>query len=117
MLSQKQPDNAAAAAVAALVCGISETAVRKGLLSAVLPARFEYFEGPLPAVVDGAHNVDSAKDLADTTSSWPDFPSYHANVIVYFDMNKIDFTKKAELIFVQLPNWEKHFTIDFSKYK
>lgn len=64
-----------------------------------------------------ASTVAGSSDLADRTSSWPDFPAYSITITAMFDMNKIDFSKKAELVLVQLPEWEKHFTIDFSKYK
>ena len=61
--------------------------------------------------------VAGASDLAYTTAYWPEFPAYSTLVMVYFNMNEIDFSKKAELILVQFPEFEKHYEIDFSKYK
>jgi hypothetical protein len=51
------------------------------------------------------------------TANWPNYPAYAKSVSVYFDTSKIDFNKKAELILIQAPESEKHYEIDFSKYK
>ncbi len=45
---------------------VAETAVRTGLREVVWPARFEVLGASPYLVIDGAHNVDSARSLADT---------------------------------------------------
>jgi dihydrofolate synthase/folylpolyglutamate synthase len=62
----RQPENAAAAAAACLECGIGEEAVRRGLKTARLQARFEVIPGEPTVILDGAHNADSARELKET---------------------------------------------------
>jgi dihydrofolate synthase/folylpolyglutamate synthase len=52
---------------------ISEAAIRKGLAKVVWPARFEVLGRQPLFVVDGAHNVDSARSLAQTLTQF--FPT------------------------------------------
>ncbi|MFZ4701923.1 MAG: bifunctional tetrahydrofolate synthase/dihydrofolate synthase [Candidatus Methylumidiphilus sp.] len=44
---------------------VSESAIRNGLDSVKLAGRFQYFEGPVPVLVDVAHNPQAASILAD----------------------------------------------------
>ena len=44
---------------------INKQAVAEGLMSAVWPARLEYFSGEPPILIDAAHNYDGADALAD----------------------------------------------------
>jgi dihydrofolate synthase/folylpolyglutamate synthase len=66
MPGMRQPQNACLAAAACMLCGADAQAISKGLLDVKAIARFEYFAGNPPVVLDGAHNVDSAMELADT---------------------------------------------------
>ena len=66
MLGLSQPKDAALAIAACLACGSDEAAVRAGVANARAFARLEVFPGPPPLVLDGAHNVDSARELAET---------------------------------------------------
>jgi dihydrofolate synthase/folylpolyglutamate synthase len=50
--------------------GVGETAVREGLRELVWPARFEVLGQRPYFVVDGAHNVDSARVLAQTIKEY-----------------------------------------------
>jgi dihydrofolate synthase/folylpolyglutamate synthase len=52
---------------------VNETSVRKGLQDVIWPARFEVLGRNPYFVVDGAHNVDSARSLATTLQQY--FPS------------------------------------------
>lgn len=70
-VSPRQVENACAAVETALVAGVSEEAIRQGLLSAVLPARVQ-IAGP-GLVVDAGHNPAAIRELKDTLEKY--FPS------------------------------------------
>lgn len=62
--------------------------------------------------------VDGLDKLADTTSSWPDSPAYRNHLIADFDINKIDFSKPAELIYLFAgKDLSVTYKVDFSKIK
>jgi dihydrofolate synthase/folylpolyglutamate synthase len=44
---------------------VTELAIRKGLETVKLAGRFQYFDGPVPVLVDVAHNPQAAEILAD----------------------------------------------------
>jgi dihydrofolate synthase/folylpolyglutamate synthase len=44
---------------------VTESAIRKGLETVKLAGRFHYFDGPVPVLVDVAHNPQAAEILAD----------------------------------------------------
>ncbi len=75
MLGTYQPLNASVAVKAALVLRergfkISDGAIRKGIASAVNPGRFEVIgKNPL-FIIDGAHNEDAAKVLAESMDKY-----------------------------------------------
>ncbi len=75
MLGTYQPLNASVAVKAALVLRergfkISDAAIRKGIASAVNPGRFEVIgKNPL-FIIDGAHNEDAAKVLAESMDKY-----------------------------------------------
>jgi dihydrofolate synthase/folylpolyglutamate synthase len=50
---------------------VPEEAVRRGLMEARLPARFQRFTGPVECVLDVAHNPDAARVLADNLRAYP----------------------------------------------
>jgi len=79
LLGQHQLRNAAVVLEAVEVLrsqriGISDSAVRQGFHDVVWPARFEVMGSSPYFVVDGAHNVDSARVLAATLQQC--FPGY-----------------------------------------
>ena len=43
---------------------VSEAAIRKGLSEVSLPGRYQYFPGPVPVLLDVAHNPQSVRALA-----------------------------------------------------
>ena len=57
---------------------VDQAAVRFGLAQAALPARFEVLPGPVPVVLDVAHNVAAARALADALFDMGYFASTHA---------------------------------------
>ncbi len=65
LVGDHQMANAACAARILQLCGVPETALRRGLASATWPARFEVLtQGPVPVILDGAHNEAGADALA-----------------------------------------------------
>lgn len=75
LLGKHQLRNAAIALAAVEVLrteaiDVDETAVRAGLREVVWPARFEVLGTNPYFVVDGAHNVDSARSLAETLQQY-----------------------------------------------
>jgi dihydrofolate synthase/folylpolyglutamate synthase len=44
---------------------VSETAIRQGLATVTLAGRFQYFDGPVPVLLDVAHNPQAAGILAE----------------------------------------------------
>ncbi|AIQ18677.1 hypothetical protein H70357_19715 [Paenibacillus sp. FSL H7-0357] len=57
-------------------------------------------------------------ESADHTSSWPDSPAYKKLLIADFDINKIDFSKPAELIYLYAgKEFSVTYKVDFSKIK
>lgn len=62
--------------------------------------------------------IDGIDDLADMTDSWPESPAYQNVMNVYFDVNKIDFSKPAELIYLYAgKEYSVTYKVDFSKLK
>ena len=62
--------------------------------------------------------IDGIDDLADMTDSWPESPAYQNVMNVYFDVNKIDFSKSAELIYLYAgKEYSVTYKVDFSKLK
>ncbi|HEX4299575.1 MAG TPA: bifunctional tetrahydrofolate synthase/dihydrofolate synthase [Gammaproteobacteria bacterium] len=74
LLGRIQYDNAAAA-IAALQShprlAVPEAAVRRGLVEATIPARFQRLEGPVETVFDVSHNPDAACVLAGNLAAFP----------------------------------------------
>ena len=71
MLGSYQPGNAGTAVKAALALRdrgfkISDNAIRKGIAGAVNPGRFEVIGNKPLFIIDGAHNEDAAKRLAES---------------------------------------------------
>ncbi|MNT84361.1 hypothetical protein D3C72_2243650 [compost metagenome] len=57
-------------------------------------------------------------ESADHTSFWPDSPAYKKIVSADFDINKIDFSKPAELIYLYAgKEFSVTYKVDFSKIK
>lgn len=66
MLGRHQVINAVSAVVAAIHLGIDEDAIRKGMESARWPGRFEILRVNPLVIIDGAHNYQGAKALAES---------------------------------------------------
>lgn len=63
-------------------------------------------------------DIDGLDELADTSSSWPDSPAYRSHLIADFEINKIDFSKPAELIYLYAgKELSVTYKVDFSKVK
>jgi dihydrofolate synthase/folylpolyglutamate synthase len=69
-----QYDNAATV-IAALLSHprltVPEAAIRRGLVEASIPARFQRLAGPVETVFDVSHNPDAARVLADNLAAFP----------------------------------------------
>lgn len=81
MLGNHQLGNAATA-LAALEClsdrlPVSQAEVREGLHEARLPGRCQVVGGPVPVVLDVAHNVPAAQVLANTLLDMGYYPNTH----------------------------------------
>jgi dihydrofolate synthase/folylpolyglutamate synthase len=50
---------------------VDQQAVRRGLTEVALPGRFQVLPGPVPVVLDVAHNPQAAGSLAATLAAWP----------------------------------------------
>lgn len=62
--------------------------------------------------------ISGRSNLAERTTSWPDSPAYHKLVSVHFPIEKIDFNKKAELIYLYAgKDYSVTYEIDFSTIK
>ncbi len=86
MAGRHQADNAALAAVAALVLdragvGVSREAITRGLARARLPARIERMGDAPTVIVDAAHNVASMQALVDTLA--PLLESHERKVLMF----------------------------------
>ena len=57
---------------------VQQTAIRQGLVSTVLPARFQVLPGDIPVIIDVAHNPQGARALAATLQQWPCSGATHA---------------------------------------
>lgn len=56
--------------------------------------------------------------FADESENWPDSPAYKNNLLIDFDINKIDFSKNAELIYLYAGrDLSVTYKVDFSKIK
>jgi dihydrofolate synthase/folylpolyglutamate synthase len=66
LLGPHQPSNALAAIAAARVLGVGEAAIRAGLARARWPGRLQIVGRDPWVVLDGAHNPDGARALADS---------------------------------------------------
>ncbi len=68
LIGAKQQENAALAAVATTIAGISNSdSIERGISSATLPGRFQVFSfGRKTVIVDGAHNGAAASVLGET---------------------------------------------------
>ena len=69
-----QYDNAATVIAALLSCErlrVPETAIRRGLEEARIPARFQRMPGPVETVFDVGHNPDAARILAENLQAFP----------------------------------------------
>ncbi|KAA1191119.1 hypothetical protein [Paenibacillus sp. B2(2019)] len=63
-------------------------------------------------------SIDGLDEMADTTVSWPDSPAYSNSLMPSFDINKIDFSKPAELIYLYAgKELSVTYKVDFSKIK
>lgn len=64
-----QLENAAAAVEALRIAGLCDSEISAGIAKAAIPARFEYIKGTPDIIIDGAHNPDGARTLADALRS------------------------------------------------
>jgi len=71
MWGAHQAANAAVAAGACRLLGLGEAAVRAGVSAARLPCRLEAMPGHPAVILDGAHNRDKARALAEAMDRWP----------------------------------------------
>jgi dihydrofolate synthase/folylpolyglutamate synthase len=71
MCGAHQALNAAVAAGACKLLGLREEAVRAGVWAARLPCRLEAMPGQPAVILDGAHNRDKARALAEAMDRWP----------------------------------------------
>ena len=71
MCGAHQALNAGLAAGACRLLGLREEAVRAGVWAARLPCRLEAMPGRPPVILDGAHNRDKARALAEAMDRWP----------------------------------------------
>lgn len=63
-------------------------------------------------------SITGRNDFANRSESWPNSPSYEINLMPSFDMNKIDFSKPAELIYLYSgKELSVTYKVDFSKIK
>lgn len=63
-------------------------------------------------------SIDGKDELADMSDSWPKAPAYRSILTANFDINKIDFTKPAELIYLYAgKEYSVTYKVDFSKLK
>lgn len=58
---------------------VSPSAIREGLQSVRLPGRFQYVDGPVPVLLDVAHNPQAVKILADQLSG--EFPGRRIHAV------------------------------------
>jgi len=70
MCGAHQAANAALAAGACRLLGLGEEAVRAGVEAARLPCRLEPLPGRPRVILDGAHNRDKARALAEALPQW-----------------------------------------------
>lgn len=62
--------------------------------------------------------INGLDELGDTTTSWPNSPAYQNHLTVDFNINKVDFSKPAELIYLYAgKELSVTYKIDFSKIK
>ncbi|MEE9274332.1 MAG: cyanophycin synthetase [bacterium] len=66
-----QAENAALAAGAGRLLGLPEEAIREGIGAARLPCRLEPMPGAPAVILDGAHNRDKARALAEAVRAMP----------------------------------------------
>lgn len=71
MIGAHQAMNAALAAGACRLLGVGEADIRAGLHAARLPCRIERMPGEPAVILDGAHNRDKARALADSLIVYP----------------------------------------------
>ncbi|OAB39271.1 hypothetical protein PMSD_04910 [Paenibacillus macquariensis subsp. defensor] len=63
-------------------------------------------------------SINGIDDFASHTTSFPDSPAYRNTLIANFDINKIDFSKTAELIYLYAgKELSVTYKVDFSKIK
>ncbi|MEK4207134.1 hypothetical protein [Paenibacillus sp. FSL R10-2788] len=63
-------------------------------------------------------SIGGRDEMADTTVIWPDSPAYRNSLMPTFDINKIDLSKPAELIYLFAgKELSVTYKIDFSKIK
>ncbi|WP_128103071.1 hypothetical protein [Paenibacillus sp. DCT19] len=58
------------------------------------------------------------QDSVDVTRNWPNSPAYRATLFADFDLSKVDFSKKAELVYLYGSKKNSvSYKVDFSKLK
>jgi dihydrofolate synthase / folylpolyglutamate synthase len=86
LLGRFQAENALLATAAAVRLGVPQAAIRAGLARARWPGRFQLLDGEPRLVLDGAHNPNGARALADALREY--FPGVPKTLILGVSADK-----------------------------